>query len=38
MIELNFCNLNYNLRKEITIRSIKDYELKIDIEKDDIKD
>ena len=36
MIELNFCNLNYNLKKSIIDRSIKDYELGIDIDEDDI--
>ena len=28
IIELDFCNLNYNLKRNITIRSIEDYELK----------
>ena len=28
IIELDFCNLNYNLKRNITIRSIADYELK----------
>ena len=34
MIELNFCNLNYNLKKTIIDRSIEDYELKSDNEED----
>jgi hypothetical protein len=34
MIELNFCNLNYNLKKTIIDRSIEDYELKSDKEED----
>ena len=38
MIELDFCNLNYNLKKTIIERSIKDYELEIDNEEDEIKD
>jgi len=38
MIELNFCNLNYNLKKTIADRSIQDYELDIDHEEDDLKD
>ena len=38
IIELNFCNLNYNLKKAIIDRSIKDYELGIDNEEDDLED
>jgi len=38
MIELNFCKLNYNLRKTIIDRSIQDYELVDDNEEDDLKD
>ena len=38
MIELDFCNLNYNLKKTIIERSIQDYELEIDNEEDEIKD
>ena len=37
MIELDFCNLNYNLRKTIIDRSIQDYELEIDNEENKIK-
>jgi len=28
LIELNFCNLNHNLKKNIEIRSVKEYYLK----------
>ena len=35
MIELNCCNLNYNLRKTIIDRSIQDYELEIGDEDDE---
>ena len=35
MIELDFCNLNYNLKKAIIDRSIQDYELEIDVEEDE---
>ena len=38
MIELDFCNLNYNLKKKIIDRSIQDYEIEIDNEEDEIKD
>ena len=40
MIELDFCSLNYNLRKSIIERSIQDYKLEIynDNEEDEIKD
>ena len=38
MIELDFCNLNYNLKKTIIDRSIQDYELEINNEEDEIKD
>ena len=38
MIELNFCKLNYNLKKTIIDRSIQDYELVNDSEEDDLKD
>ena len=38
MIELNFCKLNYNLKKTIIDRSIQDYELVDDNEEDDLKD
>ena len=34
MIELDFCNLNYNLRKSIIDRSIQDSSLEIDDEED----
>jgi len=34
MIELDFCKLNYNLKKEIINRSIEDYELKSNNEED----
>ena len=34
MIELNFCNLNYNLKKAIIDRSIEDYELKSDYDEE----
>ena len=35
MIELDFCDLNYNLKKSIMDRSIQDYELEIDVEEDE---
>ena len=40
IIELDFCNLNYNLKKNIIERSIQDYELENDNdnEEDDLKD
>ena len=38
MIELDFCNLNYNTKKSIIDRSIQDYELESDNEEDEIKD
>jgi len=38
MIELDFCNLNYNIKKSIIDRSIQDYELEIDNEEDEIRD
>ena len=38
MIELDFCNLNYNLKKTIIERSIQDYKLEIENEEDEIKD
>jgi len=38
MIELNFCNLNYNLRKKIIDRSMQDYELQVDNEDDSSQD
>ena len=38
MIELDFCNLNYNLRKSIIERSMQDCKLEIDNEEDEIKD
>ena len=38
MIELNFCKLNYNLKKTIIERSMQDYELEIDNEEDEIND
>ena len=44
IIELDFCNLNYNLKKTIMGRSIQDYELENDNdndndnEEDDLKD
>ena len=38
IIELNFCNLNYNLKKAIIDRSKEDYELEIDNEEDDLED
>jgi hypothetical protein len=34
IIELDFCNLNYNLKKNIIVRSIEDYELKSESEED----
>ena len=35
MIELDFCNLNYNLKKSIIDRSIKDFDcLKTNSEKE----
>ena len=36
MIELNFCNLNYNIKKAIIDRSIEDYELKSDYDEEQI--
>ena len=38
MIELDFCNLNYNLKKKIIDRSIQDYELVIGNEEAEIND
>ena len=38
MIELNCCNLNYNLRKAIIDRGIQDYELEIGDEDDETND
>jgi len=38
MIELDCCNLNYNLKKTIIDRSIQDYELKSDNADDEIDD
>ena len=36
MIELDFCNLNYNIKKAIIDRSIEDYELKSDYDEEQI--